>query len=83
MRKEERNTKMVATHEIAVSSAQLDLEYTVINHQTVWKDWIETMRMYFMALNIRVTKQKRAFLLYQGRFELRKLTKRWMIRVVI
>lgn len=53
LRKEERNTKMVTTHEIVVSSAQLDLDYTVINHQTVWKDWIETMGMYFMALNIR------------------------------
>lgn len=48
------------------------MDSTVTNHQKVWEGWIETMGLYFIAMNIREAKQN-VFLLYQGGFELRKI----------
>lgn len=48
---------MAAMYEMAVPPpAQLYLDSTGINYQTVWEESIEIIEMYFMALNIRETK---------------------------
>lgn len=64
---------MTTMHEIAVPlTAQLNLDSTVINQETVWEEWVEKMEMHFMVMNIGKTK-KRVFLLYYGGADIREL----------
>lgn len=58
--------------EIAIPPpAQLNSVSLAINHQMVWEEWMETMGMYFMVMNIKETKQKKLFF-GGGRLEIRK-----------
>lgn len=56
---------MATIHEISVPNlAQLNLDSTTTNHQTVWEEIIETMGVYFIyfiAMDITETKKRRFF----------------------
>ena len=56
--------------------SRLQIDVTASSTQdTTWKEWIDSLEMYFIAANITETKRKKAILLYTGGEELRKIHK--------
>ena len=67
---------MATSREITLTPPPpLILDLQISNQQTVWEKWRNKLEMYFVASNIKDTKQKRAILLYQGGEELEKIYK--------